>query len=77
MVDNQIDLRWWLLSNLASIQSLSIIYRISVIVTFIIFVSGSSLLGMIRSGGLYHPDGATRATRNVGTIATVARTASC
>jgi len=41
MVDNQIDLRWWLLSNLASIQSLSIIYRISVIVTFIIFVSGS------------------------------------
>ncbi len=52
MVDNQIDLRWWLLSNLASIQSLSIIYRISVIVTFIIFVSGSSLLGMIRSGGI-------------------------
>lgn len=38
MVDNQIDLRWWLLSNLASIQSLSIIYRISLIVTFIIFI---------------------------------------
>ncbi len=52
MVNNQIDLRWWLLSNLASVQSLSIIYRISVIVTFIIFVSGSSLLAMIRSGGI-------------------------
>jgi hypothetical protein len=38
MVNNQIDLRWWLLSNSASIQSLSIIYRISVIVTFIIFI---------------------------------------
>jgi hypothetical protein len=38
MVNNQIDLRWWLLSNLANVQSLSIIYRISVIVTFIIFI---------------------------------------
>ena len=38
MVDNQIDLRWWLLSNLASIPSLSIIYRISVIFTFIILI---------------------------------------
>ena len=38
MVNNQIDLRWWLLSNLASIQSLSIIYRISVIVTFSGFI---------------------------------------
>jgi len=38
MVNNQIDLRWWLLSNLANVESLSIIYRISVIVTFIIFI---------------------------------------
>lgn len=38
MINNQIDLRWWLLSNLANVQSLSIIYRISVIVTFIIFI---------------------------------------
>lgn len=38
MVNNQNDLRWWLLSNLASVESLPIIYRISVIVTFIIFI---------------------------------------
>ena len=50
MVNNQIDLRWWLLSNLANIESLPILYRILVIITFsgFIFFSLSPLI-LVRS----------------------------
>lgn len=38
MQGNSIDLRWWLLSNLVGIESLPIIYRLLVILTFIAFI---------------------------------------
>jgi hypothetical protein len=38
MTNNSIDLRWWLLSNLVSIESLQNLYKLLVIFTYIAFI---------------------------------------